>query len=88
MNSKGDADATATSESVVTLDQIRVAASQYGFIHLDEVQNQSAPKAAKKRRATTTKEIQAVKKVADVGAMESSIQQTVQVIQDDDDYDF
>ena len=86
---KGDTDTTTTSESVVTLDQIKAAASKYDFIDLDEVQNQNAPKAAKKRRTTTmTKEIQAVKKVADVVAMEPAIQQTVQVIQDDDDYDF
>ena len=80
---KGDT----SSESVVTLDQIKAAASQYDFINLDEVQNQTAPKAAKKRRTTITKAVQAVQKVADVVALEPSNQQTLQVIQDDDDYD-
>ena len=78
----------ATSESVVTLEQIKTAASQYAFIQLDEVHNHNAPKATKKRRTTKTKAIQAVQHVADAVAVEPSIQQTVLVIQDEDDYDF
>ena len=76
-----------TSESVVTLEQIKAAASQYAFIQLDEVQNHNAPKATKKRRTTKTKEIQAVQQVADAVAVEPSIEQSVRVIHDEDDYD-
>lgn len=76
-----------TSESVVTLEQIKAAASQYAFIQLDEVQNHNAPKATKKRRTTKTKEIQAVQQVADAVAVEPSIEQSVRVIHDEDNYD-
>ena len=51
-----------SSESVVTLDQIKAAASQYDFINLDEVQNQTAPKAAKNKHTTIRKVVQAVQK--------------------------
>jgi hypothetical protein len=79
-----------SSGGVVTLDTIKAAASQYDFIHIDELQDSSAPKARRKKRKTTistTKEIQEVQKVAYEAEHQPPSQQTIQVIQDDDDYD-
>ena len=79
-----------SSGAVVTLDTIKSAASQFDFIHIDDLQDSSAPKARKKRRTTTTataKEIQEVQKAANEAEHQPPSQQSIQVIQDDDDYD-
>jgi hypothetical protein len=75
-----------SSEGVVTLDNIKEAAAHYDFMDLAEVRDNTAPKAkAKKKRKT--KEIQEVQEVASQVQHETSIQQTLEVIQDEDDYD-
>jgi hypothetical protein len=74
------------SDSVVTLDTIKAAASQFDFLHIEELQDSNAPK-ARKRRKTITKEIQEVQKVAYEAEHQPPMQQTIEVVQDDDNYD-
>ena len=89
---------TGQQTSVVTLEHIRESASRYSFIDLSQISEENASK--KKRKAaskktkqigttstkTTKKEIQiAIQPLT--GNMDPDFQPTMQVMEDDDDYD-
>jgi hypothetical protein len=93
---------TGQQASVVTLEDIRESASRYSFIDLSQISEENASKKKKKRKvaskktgttntkttksSTTKKEIQiAIQPLT--GNMDPDFQPTMQVMEDDDDYD-